>query len=74
MVNSRVHHFALALDDPSDGIALFAGTLQQGLGFLELLIGNYQQHSQPHIECAQHFLLRHVAQILHMLKNRLDRP
>ena len=70
----RVHHFAVALYDPANGIGFFAGALQHRLSFLKLPGRNDQQHAQSHVKRAQHFVLRNIAQLLQVLEDRQHRP
>src|SRR5215813_72169 len=73
-VNLAVGDFAFAFDDSSDGISLFAHALQDRLCFLEFRRGNHHQHSHAHVESAEHLFLRHVSELLEMLKDREHGP
>ena len=59
-----VYDFSLALHNAAHGIKFFAGSFQQGLRLLEFLCRHHHQHSNAHVECAQHFFLGHIAQVL----------
>src|SRR5208282_2918311 len=48
------HHLAIALDDAADAVKFFSGALQQRLRFLEFLGGDHDQHTEAHIEGAEH--------------------
>src|SRR6202140_4012593 len=68
------HHLAITLDDAADAVEFFSGALQQRLGFLEFLGRNHDQHTEAHIEGAEHFFFSDVAEFLQMFKNGQNRP
>src|SRR5438105_1555794 len=67
-------HFALAADDAADDVSFFSRAVEDGLYFLEFFRRNHQHQTDSHVEHAQHLVLRDVAQLPQMLKNRQHRP
>src|SRR5579863_967137 len=63
-----VNHLTVALNNPAHGKGLLAHALQHSLGFFEFRQRNDQQHPEPHVESAQHFVLWNVAQLPQMFK------
>src|SRR6266851_676995 len=68
------HHLAIVFDDAADAVEFFSGALQQRLRFLEFFGGNHDQHTEAHIEGAEHFFFSDVAEFLQMFKDGQDRP
>src|SRR6202140_1270785 len=68
------HHLAITLDDAADAVEFFSGAFQQRLRFLEFLGGNHDEHTEAHIEGAEHFFLSDVAEFLQMFKDGQNRP
>src|SRR3984893_8940331 len=68
------HHFAITFYDAADAVKFFSGAFQQRLRLLEFLGGNHDQHTEPHIEGAEHFFFSDVAEFLQMFKNGQNRP
>src|SRR3954466_2413807 len=70
----RVNHLAIAFDDASNGVALFVHAIKNGQHALELVCRNDQDHSNSHIERAQHLVLRHISELLQVSEHRQLRP
>jgi len=68
------YDFTLAFYDAADAVKFFSGALEQSLRFLELLGRNHDQHTEAHVESAEHFFLGDVAQFLQMFKDGQNRP
>src|ERR1035438_1799876 len=67
-------YFAVAFDDSADTIEFFSGSLQQRLRLLELLGRDHDQHSETHVEGAEHLFLGYVAESLQMFKDGKNGP
>src|SRR5271166_2706409 len=69
-----VRHSLLTLHDAPNNVALLAAALQDELRLLELLGRHHQHHANAHVEGAQHFVARHVADLFHVLEDGRHRP
>src|SRR5580765_3786830 len=64
-----VRNLPLAFHDPSDRVRFLAHALQHRLRFLEFRRRYHQQHPHAHVERAEHLVLRHIPELLQVLKN-----